>query len=196
MTISTLYPAFVQTVYSSAYAASHILNLGLRDWQGGVDTGVELGLSTSWNEGNANVLTDLQDLFDVLITQWPATVSILRSTVFTIEEPGGVARPRASYTHTALVGTDATPGVTKAVQKTFTMYDTLFNHVRIQLMDAASNDNWAKQTDWSASPASDLIAVFGDADRAFASRKGHRPNVGISIINKFNDKLRHSYGMD
>jgi hypothetical protein len=63
-------------------------------------------------------------------------------------------------------------------------------------MDAASNDEWDKSSDFVTPPADGILGYFSSMDAPFASRKGFRPAYGLSIINKFNDKLRSSYGMD
>jgi len=195
MSHNSLYPAFVQVFYTSPFGSGHVMQLPLRDWQGGVTGPDPLGFSTAWNEDPIGVLTMLEDLLNELVTQVPDNVAFERATVFTLPEPSGPIQPRATATLVDIVGTDATPGWQKAVQKTFSFYDTEFNQVRIQIMDASSGDDFDKQTDFSSSPASDIAASFGNVTFAFASRAGFRPSTGISIINTLNDKLRRAYGM-
>jgi hypothetical protein len=172
------------------------MNLGVRDWLGGVDGTNVLGLSTAWDDDPIALHTQLEALLTDLLGQVPETTTFQRATLFTIAEVNGPARPRASYNLVDFDGTDTTPGANKAVQKTFTFYDSEFNHCRIQLMDASSNDIWEKDTDFTVSPASEILFDFSSSDYAWASRKGFRPDTGISIINKFNDALRAKYGMD
>jgi len=194
MTISTLFPAFVQVAYHTAYASLHLLNIGLRDWTGNPDEDNPLGFGTAWDDNPCSISAQLEELLTILVGQFPTTMSFDRATVFTIAEVNGVARPRASYSPADFDGTDATPGINKAVQKTFTFYDTEFNHFRIQLMDASSNDVWTRDTNFAVSPASDLLLTLSNLGNNWASRKGFRPMTGISILNKVNNKLRRSYG--
>lgn len=195
MAHSSLYPAFIQCLYHSSFAASHVLNLPIRDWIGGVTATEELGLSHNWEDEEVDVRFKLEALLTTLLGQFPDTVTFDRSTVFTLSAPDGIARPRATFNHTDFDGTDITPGTSEAVQKTFTFYDTEFNHVRLQLMDAASNDIWTRDTNFGVGAAATILAEFSDTDTIWSSRKGFRPSAGISIINKVNNKLRRSYGL-
>lgn len=193
MTIHSLYPAYVLMRYHSKYAP-HTMVVPTRAWNALAGTNGKGGFE-AWDASDVDAVDMIEELATALsYLQWSDGSAFDDWTIFTLASETDPPLPRATGT-LGLAGQDDTPGYTKAVQFTYTFYDTGFNTAKIVLLDAASNGDFAKRN--LATLSSDELAVathFMADTNAWASRAGFQPNSVRSLAKTLNEELRKSYG--
>jgi len=194
MAHNSLYPAFIQVEYSTAYGI-HTMRLATREWLGGVSEFNELGDFLNWAEAPVSGMTALEDLLVALRASCPTTTTFTHARVYTMTDPDALPIPRVA-TALALDGTNASPGWNKAVQWSASFHDTEFNKAKIVLLDAATGNQFDKITDGSLSTLPDIITAFTAETAFWSSRAGFRPATFIQNTKTLNDKLRRSYRMN
>lgn len=194
MTVHSLSPAFVKIKYSSAYAP-HIQSLPTRAWTPPTG-GHPFGSYTNW----ASVSIDADDMIQALAALYaplfPTSTTIASYEIFTQDTPTSPILPRAANS-IAVPGTIATPGYTKAVQSTFSFFDSAFNTVRLILLDSDStNDFLPKPPEAFTTAENNLIAEFTSVNNAWSSRAGFQPTTIRTLTQTLNERLRRSYRDD
>jgi hypothetical protein len=191
---NSLKPSYIQIRYHSALGG-HKMILPTRQYS--PVPGISgFGTFTSWDDNIRDIGDMMDDLVDVLVVQFPVSVVFDDWTVFDFNEDADFFIPVSGDAFTSKTGTDSTPGWFYAVQSVFTMFDTAYGTVKLNLLDTSSRGNFAKRT--GATADSGELAIFGvlsDAGNAFSSRKGFRPATLRSISLGINDELKKQYGL-
>lgn len=191
MAVHSLSPAFVQIKYSSAYAP-HVQTIPTRDWTPPTG-GHPFGTYTNWASASIDADDMIQALAALYAPLYPTSTEISSYEIFTQATPTSPVIPRAANS-IAVAGTITTPGYTKAVQSTFTFFDSAFNTVRLILLDTDSgNDFLKKPPEAFVTAENNLIAEFTSVSNAWASRAGFQPISIRSLCQTLNEKLRKSY---
>lgn len=195
MTVHSLFPAYGQIAYHSAYGA-HTAIIPTKEWfSSPLVPGNVLGNYTNWSSVPCDGEEMWDDYVDTFLEFFPSTTLVDTVTIYTKATEDAPAIPRALKAY-GQAGTDATAAWSKAVQKTWTMRDTDFNIVKAVMLDCLAVGGFDKITDISGSAES--LAFFGALSSsawAFASRAGFRPNSLQSVATDINDELRKQYGM-
>jgi len=191
MTRYSLDPAFVTLNYHSGYAP-HKMTIPTRAW---IPTAGTHGVGgyESWAVTEIDAHDMVIALVTLMLPLMPTGVTFDDYTIYTQDGATAPAIPKAGEV-LALAGTEASPGWTRAVQRTFNMFDTAYNPVKLVLLDADSNDLFVKVTGASSTTAEKaLITEFSDLTNAWASRAGFKPYVYRDVLTTINVKLRDSY---
>lgn len=193
MTEHTLFPSFVVVNYHSEMAR-HKMTLPTRAWNplGGETV---LGGYEAWDSSNRDAVEMINDLVTKLVVRHGATVVYDEAVIYNIPVEFGAAYPVGNVIFEDAVGTDGTPGWYKAVQATFSFYDTGFNESKLVLLDAASDNGFDRRSAATYITAETDIANEWRADtNAWASRAGLQPKTFRTVTYTINDALRKRYG--
>lgn len=188
---NSLYPSFVQIAYHSVYAP-HIATIPTLQWT--PDSGYGL---FETHAGSTIAADDMvEQLIDVLLPFYPSTVGFDSFTIFTMDTPTSPAIPRAFKT-SAEVGSNGTPGNTKAVQGTWTFKTELGGISKIVLLDVGNNNSFEKVTQATVGVAGQaFIDEFTSDANGWAGRDGGQPVFFLQLAYTLNEKLRRNYYMD
>lgn len=195
MAVNSLFPAFIKLAYHSAYGA-HSGLLAVREWSSTPLVPLNaLGSFTNWAGFPCDGQEMVEDLTAALAAWNPATVVYDSATLYTMDSETAPAIPRAVLP-LAVVGTNGTPGWSKATMRTWFFRDEEWSPVKIVQMDGASANNFDPTTDITGNvPAETLVGAFTSTSWAWASRNGLRPKTFHKTIVDLNDKSRAEYGM-
>jgi len=193
MTAYSLFPSYVKVFYHSIYA-QHTMTLPTRRWIPTPVSGAN-GSYLDWTGTPRDGEEMITDLFTVLQEICSADVNFDTFIIYDIPSEGDAPQP-VSGGVIDLPGTVATPGWQKAVQTTFTFFDTAFNKSKLVLLDSASSNDFGKHLagDFTGGET-DVIAQMISEGNAWASRAGFRPSVCLSVTQTINDALRKQYGL-
>lgn len=189
----TLFPSYVLINYHSEFA-KHTQTIQTRLWSSIGGTG-SAGAYEAWDTSTRDAEDMINDLVDVLKTNFPASVTFDNAVVYNFPSETQAPNPVAFVT-LGQVGTEGDPGWYKAVQNQITMYDTDFLIAKIVMLDAASFDDFAKRL--AGTVHTGQAAVFdelADANNAWASRANNQILAIVSATTKLNDELRKQYDM-
>lgn len=195
MAVNLLWPAYVRLAYHSTYGA-HEQIVATREWSPTplVPLNV-LGSYTNWAGVPCDGEEMIQDLVDAMSAFNPATTVYDTAVIYTLATPESPAIPRASK-NLATVGTQATPGWTKATQRAWIFRDTEWQIAKLYQLDTGTTNNWDPTTSLTGNvPAQTLVGAYTSLNWAWASRNGERPNTFMKATIKLNDKLRKEYNM-
>jgi hypothetical protein len=114
-------------------------------------------------------------------------------TIWTKASPTDPVIPRAANT-LAITGTGTVDSWRKAVQRTFTFFDTAFNTFKLVCLDFTSKDLFSKYgaTGLSVDEAT-VVTIIASVTNAWSSRAGLRPSILRSLATTINVNLRDSY---
>jgi hypothetical protein len=189
----SLFPSYVKVFYHSIYA-QHTMTIPTRRWIPTPVSGAN-GSYLDWTGTPTDGEVMITALFTALQEICSADVNFDNFIIYDIPVEGDAPQP-VSGGVIDLPGTVATPGWQKAVQTTFTLFDTDFNKMKLVVLDSASLNEFSKHLagDFSGGEL-DVIAQLISEDNAWASRAGFRPSVPLSVTQTINDALRKQYGL-
>lgn len=188
---SSLSPAFVRINYHSAYGL-HTQTIPTLDWAPTFAIGGKGNFGT-WDTIGYDADAMIQELITAEADIMPAGVEFDNYIIYTQATPTADPQPRASGT-LAIPGAVASPGWNKAVQVTISMRTSNFGIFKLVLLDAATGDDFAKET--VTVPMSALQAIFDiliDTARGWSGQDNGRPETFISQTKDLNDRLRKTY---
>lgn len=196
MAENRLFPAYVRLSYHSAQGAHEQL-VPTRAWSPTPLVPLNLGGSyTNWSGFPCDGQTMVEELVGNMSPFNPASTVYDTATIYTLDTPESPAIPRASWS-LAIVGSNATPGWSKATQRAWIFRDSEWQICKLYQLDTATDDNWDATTDITGiAPALALTGSFTSVSWAWASRNGERPTTFMKALVKLNDKLRREYNMD
>lgn len=191
MTVHDLGPFFVE-IFSHSADAPHVQTLPLEGWTPGTGAG---DLSTV---GGSSVpaLTAIQDYCDLLAPFFPSTNLWDYFFIYSKPTPTSDAVPVAGGTLTT-IGSNGTPGWSRATQATFTFKTSGGNLFKVVLLDCATGNNFAPIN--FATLTGDALTFVNymlSADSVFVGRDGNDAQFFLKIAYKLNDELRKQYHLD
>jgi hypothetical protein len=191
MPTHSLFPSFVRLNYTSLFGA-HIATLPTRQWSPGGGTD-DSGTFLAWDDSDRDAQAMIVD-FATLLADIHRTDTIFDNfTIFSFDSEDAPATPRFSN-GLAIPGTVSPGGWTKAVQTTFTWYDTAFNTAKVVMLDSDSANNFGKHTAASLTAAELAIGTeYATLTNAWSSRANLRPATLLSVTQTLNEKLRRTY---
>lgn len=191
MAAHDLFPGFIQITYTSIFAV-HKMTLPTRMPVAGLGPLGGVGYE-AWDTTAVDAVLMVAALVDALKSLVPTSCNFANYTVFKVDSPGDPPHPIES----AVIDTDGlqgTPGWFEAVQGIWTFYDTAFFTAKINLLDMASLNNYARRSASTLSTDEQAVAdVYMDASWAFSSRAGYRPVTVRSLSLGINDALKKQY---
>lgn len=193
MTPKTPYPAFILVRYHSTFAP-HVQLLPTKEWNPLAGTNGYGGYE-AWDSTERDAKEMIEDFLAKTTLLQSDEIDYDDAVVYTMASPTSPAIPRKVIPLTAVTGQDGTPGYFRAVQFTFTFFDTAFNKSKVVLLDASSNNDFTKRTSY-ASMSADEKGVVDEwilESNAWASRSNLRPASALSLTKTINDKLRKAY---
>lgn len=193
MPLHSLFPSYYVINYHSELAR-HKMTLPTRAWNSLGGTGGSGGF-TAWDESNRDAIEMIVDLVALLVVRHGATVVYDDWTIYNIPVENGPAFPVAAGVFTGATGEDSSPGWYKAVQATFSFFDTAFNESKVVLLDAASDNGFDRRSIATYIAAETDVATEWMLDsNAWASRAGFQPVTFRTVTYTINNALRKRYG--
>jgi hypothetical protein len=192
MTVNSLSPYYVEINYHSAYAP-HVMTMPLIGWSPGTDPTGDLELA----DGGSDVAGDVMlEYISLIAPFFPATVEWDYWTIFSMPTPTDTPIPVAAAA-SAVVGSNATPGNTKAVQATWTFKTNLGGIFKIVMLDMGNNNSFERVNFVNLGVAGTALVdyIVGDTS-PFQGRDNGRPTFFMQIAYDLNDKLREQYHMN
>lgn len=193
MAENSLSPAFVKINYASAFG-SHVMTVPC------VPIILAAGADPARFDLRGAALPvpvqgAVEDYVDVLKTWFPSTVTFQDYVGFAQASPTDVPVPVVAGS-LGIVGTNASPGWTKAVQQTFTFKADDYTIFKVVLLDAGSFSTFDKRTDPASTPLLTALVDYVTAEVTWvASRGGGRPNSFLQNSTTLNEALRKRYNM-
>ena len=186
----SLAPAFLEISYHSAFGP-HKMQIGITGIENIGELPVNL-TATAWDASSRNIDEMVSELVTDIVPRFPAAAEFDNWSAFSQPLPSDIplfvgARAISS------IGTAATPGWSQATQESVNMRDAGGNAFKLQLMDFATGDDWAKYTNAAAIGLSEIFGDLSAMTNAWMSRMNLRPSSFISRTATLNEKLRRSY---
>lgn len=190
MAVNSLSPGFYKVDYHSTYSP-HEMILPTRE----IDVpSLEF---LAWDDITVPAVdTMVVELVDTFLPFLPATVVFDRWSYFYQPTPADFPLIIAANTFSSKVGTDATPGWSKATQLTISALGTGGSKARIVLLDSSTDSNFDPVL--TIEPDDDidtLMNTWGAITNAWATRGGERPDFFLGAFKTLNEKLRRAYHM-
>jgi len=178
--------------YHSSYA-THKMIIPTRVPVPGAGAGDTLGY-TAWDASTVTASDMVATLVANLVKKFPSTVFFDLYTAMMWDAGGVTWNPVEVGAIADGAGIDDDPGWTQAVESIFTMYDSGFNTVKLNLLDTSSRNNFAARTPLTAD-ADELaiVAEFKSPTNAWASRAQLQPTTLRTIKLGINDELKKQY---
>lgn len=188
---NSLYPAFVQIAYHSAYAP-HVMTIPTKAWTPDAD----YGLFETWAGGTIAADDMVENLILVMKPFFPATVIFDSFTIFTMDTPTSPAVPREFKTNNE-PGTNATPGNSKAVQATWSFKTEENGIAKVVMLDMGNNNSFERvtQANVGASGLAFIAELTADTN-GWSGRDNAQPTFFLQVSYTINEKLRRQYHMD
>lgn len=185
---NSLFPAFVQINYHSVYAP-HVMTIPTLEWT--PDAGY--GLFETWAGGTIAADDMVEQLIDVMLPFFPASVGFDAFTIYTMASPTDQAIPRVFKT-SAEVGSNGTPGNSHAVQATWTFKTDEGGISKLVMLDMGNNNSFERVTQATVGVAGQaLIDEFTSDANGWAGRDNGQPTFFLQIAYTLNEKLRREY---
>jgi hypothetical protein len=186
-------PWYIRFQYASIYAP-HVQLFNIVEW---------LDVASTNNKGkvlnNDSTSQDTVDFVnayaDILVPFFPVTAAYLTWEVFNKPTTPGDSFPIVGGSFTSKVGTNATPGWSKATSITANFKTTLAFPFKVVMLDAGSGDDFDKILVPAAGKQQDLVDFVTDAANPFVGMDNAQPDHFLSFTIDLNDKLRKSYRM-
>lgn len=195
MAQNSLFPAFVRIDYTSAYGP-HSMTIPAVPVEPTTVGGSIYQFILRGAALPAQVDSAVEDFVDVIKGYFPATVTFIAYTLFTMADPEATPTPVESG-QLNIAGTAGGTTWSKAVQNTITWRTDEFGIFKLVLLDSISNNNFDKITAPAEGGTLEAISDYVTADVTWiAGRDGGRPNVFLQQATTLNEKLRRSYRMN
>jgi hypothetical protein len=193
VTPNSLYPAYVDMQYHSAFGTHHMI-IPTLNWNDDAATG-GAGSFDAWDSSVAAADSMINSLVDLFAPFFKADTHFDLYTIYTLADAEATPQPRVSKALTQ-VGTSISTSWSKAVETTFTFRTDTFGIRRLVFLDAPSGNLFDKINQFSTSPeAVDIRDALADEGNGWSARDNGRPETLVQITYTLNDKLRREYGM-
>lgn len=190
MAPNSLSPSFVVINYHSAFGA-HKMTLPTQQYNPGTP-----GTFDQWAGGTINAADMVNDMVDLIKAFFPADVEFDFFEIFLKATPTADSILSLSQT-LAQVGTNATPGWTKATEAVLTMKSTNNGIFKMALLDVGTADSFDKVTFADLSGASlAWVSYLQGTAHGWAARDDGKPATFLQISNGLNKALRRKYNMN
>jgi hypothetical protein len=188
---NSLAPSYLVINYHSAFGA-HKMTLPTLQFHPGVPNG-----SFDVRGGGTMDAADMVDDFLTLaVPFWPDDVEFDYYQVFLKADAAADSVLAASKTLTQ-VGTNATPGWTKATEAIWSFKSDLNGLWKLSMLDMGNNDGWDKVTFADLSGASLAFNNYiVDGTHGWAARDNGQPVTFLQISYGLNKALRRKYNMN
>lgn len=191
MTAFSLFPSYVQIEYQSAFGL-HLMTRPTKQWQ---ESAGPAGEFETWVSGTIDADDMINALCDVLAVVAPSTTTFTQYVIYNFPDEESDPQPVASNT-LGVVGLEATPGWTKAVEQTFTFRTEAFHIAKLILLDANTDNNFDRVPFSSFSSAyQDIFFELANTTNAWSGRDNARITQAIQASATLNEKLRREYRM-
>lgn len=191
MTANSLYPAFVEINYASAYGVHKMRLPTVPIVLNGVHQFTLRGLALP-----VGVHTAVNEFVDKIVPMFPATTTFVDYTAYTMDSPTAVATPVKSGA-IGKVGTTGTTGADyKATQWTWTFRTDAFGIFKIVMLDCLVS-TWELQKSLAGWAAGQALVDYVVSENTFiAGRDGGRPITFLQLSATLNERLRKAYRMN
>lgn len=189
MVANSLYPAFIQVQYESAYGP-HRMTLPTAAWSAAMGS-AGYGGYLNWLEAEVDAKMMIDDFFTVFKVALAVTTHITQAIIYTMSSPTAEPQPQRSYP-VSIVGTSAISGWDRGTQRTYSCRTEEFGRFKLTILDAPVDNDFAKVytlLSWEQ----DIIDVLLSSDYAWSGRDGAKPTTFISEAVCLNKRLRRAY---
>lgn len=191
MAPNSLSPAFVVLNYHSDYGA-HKQTLPTKTYNPGSP-----GTFDTWSGSTIDASDMVNDFVDLIAPFFPATVNFDYFEIFTKATPTSDSVLRHSEV-LSQVGTNATPGWSKATEAVWTFKTTLNGLYKITMLDVGNNNSWDKATfsDLAGDSLAFVQYLVNDTTHGWSGRDDGDPATFLQISYGLNKALRRKYNMN
>jgi hypothetical protein len=182
----SLFPGYVLFNYHSNIA-SHTMTLPTRNWNPVSVTGT-MGSFEAWDSSTRDAEAMIDDLVTAFAAAYSSEVVFDRATIYQLASETDPPLPKAAKIIN-VPGTFGTPGWFKAVQATYTLFDSAFETAKLVLLDFPSRNSFGTRP---AGPLTEEQAILDEyvADtNAWSSRAGFQPQNLRTMRLNINDVL-------
>jgi hypothetical protein len=190
MAINSKAPGFYEVNYHSAYAphkmeiCTRLIDVPSLEFE-------------SWDTlSTPAVDTMVTDLVTLFLPFFPSTVEFDNWKYFYQPTKDDLPLLVSSGAFTSLVGTDGSPGWTKANQGTLSYMGTGGSKGRLVFLDSTTDNDFSPIL--TAPPMSDARAIMDELSNtgnAWSTRGNERPETFLGYFKTINEKLRREYHM-
>jgi hypothetical protein len=182
-------PYWIQLNYTGY--APHTMTIPIKGW----NPSGTIGTVDIWSGGTENTLTMMSGFVTVLKPMFNADISFNNYLVYKQLLPADTPEPVSSQQFSGQIGTNAGGSWASAVEIIFIARTTAFGIVKLDLLDACSEDNFNPVISPATNPQLLIDYWFNDA-HGFAGRDNAQPNTFLKYTVNLNQKLRKSYRLD
>lgn len=195
MAENSLSPAFVRIDYTSIHGP-HSMTLPSVPVIAAVGGGAPYTFDLRGAAIDVPVKGAVEDFVAIIAEFFETTTTFVAWTLYTQADADATPLP-VQADNLGIDGTAATTTWDKAVQVTFTWRTDAFGIFKLVFLDAVSNNNFDKATNFDIDTATEALHDYVTADVTWlAGRDGGRPNTFLQRAKTLNEKLRRSYRMN
>jgi len=188
MSINSLFPAFIETRYTTPFTTHTQRFPCLAFSNSGFD---DAGSFETHNAGSIAGDVMAEALIDLLADCVNPTTTYEDYTIYTLDDATATPKPVFGKVYTT-VGTGVLTGVDRAVQQTFTFRTSNFGFMKWVQLDRHTNNSFGKFI--TVDTETGLVATaLMDPDNAWAGRDGGRPALYLSASITLNSRLERKY---
>jgi len=191
MAINSLYPAFVQIQYHSAYAP-HVMTLPTTQWTPDLD----YGTFACWDGSDKAADDMVEELVLLMVPFFKSTVQFDYWTVYTMADPTAPAIPRKGAA-IGEPGTSAGTGWDKATQATWSFKTEDGGLSKVVMLDLETGGAFGKITPAGLTgDAAAFVAKWTADTEGWSGRDNSKPDFFLQISYTLNEKLRREYHLN
>lgn len=184
---NSLSPAFVKIEYFSGFGPHSMIIPTL-------EYNVDDQLFDVWSGSPIAASDMIENLVTLMLPFFPNTVTFNNYSIFTQATATSDPVPVKSGALTAMVGSNVTPGWTKAVEQIITVRSTVGGICKLVFLDMASGNNYGKVVSLSGEVAlNDLFEEWSGLSNGWSARDNGRPATFLQMTKTLNQKLREAY---
>lgn len=160
-------------------------------------SGSPTGSFTQWSGGTLLSTDMVDDLCTLLLPFFPSAVSFDTFSVYTKADADADSILSEVGIITGAVGSNSSPGWSKATEGVLTMKSTTNGTWRLSMLDCASGNSFEKLT-FVALPAEmvALVSYLTGGNHGWAARDGGQPVTFLQFTRSLNKALRRKYNLN
>jgi len=182
-------PYWVQLNYTGY--SPHTMTIPTKNW----NPSGSVGTFDIWSGGTINALTMMQGFVTKLLPLFNSDISFNNYLVYKQLLVTDDPEPVASEQFSGQIGTDTSASWSTAVEIIVLARSTAFGLCKLDLLDAASQDNFNPVISPGVAMQALIDYWFDDAN-GFSARDNHQPNTFLKYTVNLNQKLRKVNRLD
>jgi hypothetical protein len=188
MTRSPFVPSGVQVFYHSAYGV-HVQTIPTLPYDAAADT------FDTWAGSIVDSDTMINDLVATFLPLYPASVVFDAYRIYTQANEDSLPFLEKIANFTDIVGTESSPGWSKATQGTISALGEDGSKCRLVLLDFGTNNDFDALFTLTGGILPAIMAEWGNDAKGWSSRGDSKPTTFLEFSKTLNEKLRREYRM-